>query len=35
MTKLENVLSTAKADTTGGRDGGASRTDDGQLRGLR
>ena len=31
MTKLERVLYTAKAHTTGGRDGGASRTDDGRL----
>jgi osmotically inducible protein OsmC len=31
MTKLEKVLYTAKAHTTGGRDGGASRTDDGRL----
>ncbi|MGE0331709.1 MAG: organic hydroperoxide resistance protein [Ramlibacter sp.] len=30
MTKLDNVLYTAKAHTTGGRDG-ASRTDDGRL----
>jgi len=30
MTKLETVLHTAKAYTTGGRAGGASRTDDGQ-----
>ena len=30
MTKLEKVLYTAKAHTTGGRGGGASRTDDGQ-----
>jgi organic hydroperoxide reductase OsmC/OhrA len=30
MTKLEKVLYTAKAYTTGGRGGGASRTDDGQ-----
>ena len=28
MTKLEKVLYAAKAHTTGGRDGGASRTDD-------
>jgi Ohr subfamily peroxiredoxin len=28
---LEKVLYTAKAHTTGGRDGGASRTDDGKL----
>ena len=31
MTKLEKVLYTAKAHTIGGRDGGASRTDDGRL----
>jgi lipoyl-dependent peroxiredoxin len=31
MTKLEKVLYTAKAHTTGGRDGGASRTEDGRL----
>jgi Ohr subfamily peroxiredoxin len=31
MIKLEKVLYTAKAHTTGGRDGGASRTDDGRL----
>lgn len=31
MTNLEKVLYTAKAHTTGGRGGGASRTDDGQL----
>jgi Ohr subfamily peroxiredoxin len=31
MTKLERVLYTAKAHTTGGREGGASRTDDGRL----
>jgi osmotically inducible protein OsmC len=31
MTNLEKVLYTAKAHTTGGRDGGASRTDDGRL----
>jgi len=31
MTKLEKVLYTAKAHTTGGRDGGASRTDDDRL----
>lgn len=30
-TFLEKVLYTAKAHTTGGRDGGASRTDDGHL----
>jgi osmotically inducible protein OsmC len=30
-THLEKVLYTAKAHTTGGRDGGASRTDDGRL----
>ena len=30
-TQLEKVLYTAKAHTTGGRDGGASRTDDGRL----
>jgi Ohr subfamily peroxiredoxin len=31
VTKLEKVLYTAKAHTTGGREGGASRTDDGRL----
>jgi len=31
MTKLERVLYTARAHTTGGRDGGTSRTDDGRL----
>ncbi len=31
MTKLEKVLYTAKAHTTGGRDGGVSRSDDGRL----
>ena len=31
MTKLEKILYTAKAHTTGGRDGGTSRTDDGRL----
>jgi osmotically inducible protein OsmC len=31
MIQLEKVLYTAKAHTTGGRDGGASRTDDGRL----
>jgi len=31
VTQLEKVLYTAKAHTTGGRDGGASRTDDGRL----
>ena len=31
MIKLEKLLYTAKAHTTGGRDGGASRTDDGRL----
>jgi len=31
MTKLDKVLYTAKAHTTGGRDSGASRTDDGRL----
>jgi Ohr subfamily peroxiredoxin len=31
MTTLEKVLYTAKAHTTGGRDGGNSRTDDGRL----
>jgi peroxiredoxin, Ohr subfamily len=30
-THLEKVLYTAKAHTTGGREGGASRTDDGRL----
>jgi lipoyl-dependent peroxiredoxin len=31
MIQLEKVMYTAKAHTTGGRDGGASRTDDGRL----
>lgn len=31
MNTLEKVLYTAKAHTTGGRDGGSSRTDDGRL----
>src|SRR5271165_697722 len=31
MTELERVLYTARAHTTGGRDSGASRTDDGRL----
>jgi SRSO17 transposase len=31
MTKLEKVLYTARAHTTGGREGGTSRTDDGRL----
>jgi len=31
MTKLEKVIYTARAHTTGGRDGGSSRTDDGRL----
>jgi osmotically inducible protein OsmC len=31
MIKLEKILYTAKAHTTGGREGGASRTDDGRL----
>jgi Ohr subfamily peroxiredoxin len=31
MTKLEKVLYTAKVHTTGGRDGGASHSDDGRL----
>ena len=31
MNKIEKVLYTAKAHTTGGREGGASRTDDGRL----
>jgi Ohr subfamily peroxiredoxin len=31
MTKLEKVLYTARVHTTGGREGGASRTDDGRL----
>jgi len=31
ITKIEKVLYTAKAHTTGGRDGGASRTSDGRL----
>jgi hypothetical protein len=30
MTELEKVQYTARAHTTGGRDGGASRTDDGR-----
>ena len=33
MTKIEKVLYTAKAHTTGGREGGASRTSDGRLDG--
>jgi Ohr subfamily peroxiredoxin len=31
MTKIEKVLYTARAHSTGGRDGGTSRTDDGRL----
>jgi lipoyl-dependent peroxiredoxin len=31
ITQLEKVLYTAKTHTTGGRDGGSSRTDDGRL----
>lgn len=31
ITTIENLLYTAKAHTTGGRDGGVSRTSDGQL----
>jgi Ohr subfamily peroxiredoxin len=31
ITKIEKLLYTAKAHTTGGRDGGASRTSDGRL----
>jgi organic hydroperoxide reductase OsmC/OhrA len=31
MTKLEKILYTAKAHTTGGRDNGSSRTSDGRL----
>jgi len=31
VTKLEKVVYTAKAHTTGGRDNGSSRTDDGRL----
>ena len=31
MTRLEKVLYTARTHTTGGRDGGTSRTDDGRL----
>ena len=31
MTKIEKLLYTAKAHSTGGREGGASRTDDGRL----
>jgi Ohr subfamily peroxiredoxin len=31
ITQIDKVLYTAKAHTTGGRDGGASRTSDGQL----
>ena len=31
MNKLEKVIYTARTHTTGGRDGGASRTDDGRL----
>ena len=31
MTKLEKVIYTARAHTTGGRDGGSSRTDDERL----
>jgi len=32
MTKLEKVLYTARVNTTGGRDGGTSRSNDGMLR---
>jgi len=35
MTKLEKVLYTAKTHTTGGREGGASRSDDGRLESLK
>ncbi len=31
ITQIEKILYTARAHTTGGRDGGASRTSDGQL----
>ena len=31
MKKLDKILYTAKAHTTGGREGGVSRTDDGRL----
>lgn len=31
ITPIENILYTAKAHTTGGRDGGASKTSDGRL----
>ena len=31
MTKIDKILYTAKAHTTGGREGGTSRTDDGKL----
>src|SRR5271163_5360147 len=31
ITQIEKVIYTAKAHTTGGRDGGASRTSDGRL----
>lgn len=31
MTQLDKILYTARTHTTGGRDGGASRTDDGRL----
>ena len=31
ITKIEKLLYTAKAHTTGGRDGGSSRTSDGHL----
>jgi organic hydroperoxide reductase OsmC/OhrA len=31
MTNLDKVLYTARAHTTGGREGGTSRTDDGRL----
>jgi lipoyl-dependent peroxiredoxin len=31
ITQIEKLLYTAKAHTTGGRDGGTSRTSDGQL----
>ena len=33
MTTLEKVLYTARAHTTGGRDNGAARSDDGRLGG--
>jgi len=31
ITQIEKILYTARAHTTGGRDGGASRTSDGRL----